>query len=195
MDSWFRGPEADPAATQCRILYVIGELVAGGAEQQLVYLLQEMDQPRYRAGLVVWNYKESDVNVAKVRSLGVPLWGYPVEAASYRKLYHFTRLAQSLSPEVVHSYSLYTNFAAFCAARMAGAAGIGSVQNEIDPADFISKRPIIGRLSASLPRVQMSNSHAAAERIMADRNGSYQDVSQSSRIRSTLQSSEAIRFR
>ncbi len=169
MDSWFRGPKADSAATDCRILFLIGELVAGGAEKQLVCLLQEMDRTRYRPGLVVWNYKESDVNVPEVRSLEVPLWGYPLEVSSYRKLSHLVRLSRILSPEVVHSYSNYTNFAAFCAARLAGAVGVGSVQNEIDPADFIEKRAVIGRLSASLPRVQMSNSHAAAERIMADR--------------------------
>jgi glycosyltransferase involved in cell wall biosynthesis len=152
---------------RCRILFLLGELVAGGQEQQLIYLLQEMDRQKYRPGLVVWNYEESDVNVPKVQALGVPIWGYPIEASSHQKLYYLMRLARSLSVEVVHSYGFYTNFAAYCAARAAGAIGLGSVQNEIDPPVFINKRPVIGRLSASLPRLQISNSHAAAKRIMA----------------------------
>jgi glycosyltransferase involved in cell wall biosynthesis len=169
MNSWFRTAEADPAATQCRILFLIGELVAGGAEQQLVYLLREMDRSRYRPALVVWNYEESDVNVPKIRSLRIPLWGYPIEASSSRKLYQLVLLARMLSPEVVHSYSFYANFAAFCAARAVGAVGVGSVRNELDAVHFIEERPIMGRLSRSLPRLQVSNSHAAAENIMANK--------------------------
>jgi len=152
---------------RCRILFLVGEMGAGGQEQQLIYLLQEMDRQKYCPGLVIWNYQGSDVNVPKVQALGVPLWGYPIEAPSHQKLYYFMRLARSLSVEVVHSYGFYTNFAAFCAARAAGAIGLGSVQNETDPTVFINKRPVIGRLSASLPRLQISNSHAAAKRIMA----------------------------
>ena len=167
MNSWFRGDNRDSRSTRCRILFLVGELVAGGQEQQLVYLLQEMDRQEYRPGLVVWNYRESDVNVRKVQNLGVPMWGYPVEASSRQKLYYLMRLARSLSVEVVHSYGFYTNFAAFCGARAAGAVGLGSVQNEVDAPIFIQKRPVIGRLSASLPRLQISNSHAAAKRIMA----------------------------
>jgi glycosyltransferase involved in cell wall biosynthesis len=169
LDLLYFGPKSDHGAEPCRILFLMGSLGGGGAERQLVYLLQAMDRPRHRPALVVWNYQESDVFVPKVRSLGIPFWGFPIEDSSYRKLYQFARLARRLSPEVVHSYSNYTNFAAFCAAHAAGSIGIGSVQNEIDPACFIKKRPIMGRLSASLPRLQMSNSHAAAERIMASR--------------------------
>ena len=168
LDKWFCGPNIDHGARPGRILFLIGCLGGGGEERQLVYLLQEMDRSRYRPALVVWNYEESDVNVPIVRSMGIPLWGFPINASSHHKLYQVVRLARMLSPEVVHSYSNYTNFAAYCAARAAGSIGIGSVQNEIDPASFIKKRPIMGRLSASLPRLQMSNSHAAANRIMSN---------------------------
>src|SRR5438034_3649265 len=101
------------ASMQCRILYIVGEMVAGGVEQQICYLLQAMDRSLYRPALVVWNHRESDVNVPKVRALGVPILGYPAEMSSHRKLYRLTRLARDLAPEVVHSYSFYTNFVAF----------------------------------------------------------------------------------
>jgi hypothetical protein len=164
MNSWFRGSDADSIPKRCHSLFVIGELEAGGAEQQLVYLLQEIGRVRYRPALAVRNYQESNVNVPKVRSLGIPPGGHPNGASSYRKLYQFMRLAQMLSPDVEHSYSNYTDFAPFCAARASGAIGIGSVQNEIDPADFIEKRPIVGRLSATLPRIQISDSRAVGGR-------------------------------
>jgi glycosyltransferase involved in cell wall biosynthesis len=62
----------------------------------------------------------------------------------------------------VHSYSFYTNFAAFLAARAAGCVGVGSVRGEVDLPNMLGKRPVVGRLSASLPRFQISNSYAAA---------------------------------
>src|SRR5215471_2762232 len=99
MNSWFRGDKRDSRSTRCRILFLVGELVAGGQEQQLIYLLQEIDRQKYRPGLVVWNYQESDVNLPKVQALGVPIWGYPIEASSRQKLYCFMRLARSLSVE------------------------------------------------------------------------------------------------
>jgi glycosyltransferase involved in cell wall biosynthesis len=156
--------------SQHRILFMIGELVAGGAEQQLCYLLQGMDRNRYRPALVVWNYLETDVNVPQVRALGVPIIGYPVGMSSHRKLYEFTQLTRRLAPEVVHSYSFYINFAASCAARAAAAIAIGSVRNELDMGHLLAKRPVIGRLCGYLPRRQISNSHTAAQQITGNGN-------------------------
>jgi glycosyltransferase involved in cell wall biosynthesis len=153
------------ASARPRILFLVGAMVAGGLEQQICYLLQGMDRKIYRPALVVWNYLESDVNIPPVRALDVPILGYSLATSSYRKLYEFMRLTRLLEPEVVHSYSFYTNFAASCAARAVGAVAIGSIRNELDLAILLKKRPITGWLSASLPRNQISNSHAAARQI------------------------------
>jgi glycosyltransferase involved in cell wall biosynthesis len=145
-------------------------MVAGGAEQQICYLMQGMDRSRYRPVLVVWNYLETDVNVQNVRALGVPIIGYPLGVPSHRKLYEFIQLTRRLAPEVVHSYSFYVNFAASCAARAAGAIAIGSVRNELDMPHMLDKRPVIGRLCACFPRRQISNSRMAAKQIMGNGN-------------------------
>src|SRR5438876_9627538 len=142
---------------QCRLLMLVGEMGAGGQEQQICCLLQGMDRQRYRPALVVWNYNELDVNLPKVRALNVPIWGYPVAMSSYRKLFAFGRLVRMLAPEVVHSYSFHTNFAAFWAARDAGAVAVGSLQCQLDLA-LRESGPLRGRLGASLPREQVCNS-------------------------------------
>lgn len=146
----------------CRILLIAGQLGGGGLEQQLCYLLQAMDHKVCRPGLVVWNYDESEVNVRKVRDLGVPIWGYPTSASSYWKMMKLIRLARRLKPQIIHSYGFFTNFAAYCAARASQAIPLGSVRGEID-LSLSETRPILGRLSAAFPPDQISNSNAAAK--------------------------------
>ena len=145
----------------CRLLYLIGELVQGGAEQQLCYLLQAMDRERYSPRVVVWNYREEDVNIPQIRTLGVPLHSFP-SIHSAAKLRVFRHMVRRLKPEVVHSYSFYTNFAAYWAARGIRAVAVGSVRG-----DFTMEKkeagPLLGHLSARWPRNQIYNSSSAAE--------------------------------
>src|SRR5437773_3714506 len=143
---------------------LVGKMRAGGQKQQICYLLQGMDRQRYRPALVVWNYNQSDVNLRKVRALKVPIWGYPVAMPAYRKLLGFVHRVRMLAPEVVHSYSFHTNFAAFWAARATGAIGVGSLRCQLDLA-LRDSGPIRGRLNASLPREQVCNSQTGAKQV------------------------------
>ena len=95
----------------CRILYLVGQLTPGGLERQLCYLLQAMDRERYRPAVAVWNFAEADVYVPRIRALDVPLYAFP-NMPSAAKLRAFRRLVRHLAPEVVHSYTFFTNFAA-----------------------------------------------------------------------------------
>jgi len=150
----------------CRILILIGEMGSGGAEQQMCYYLQAMDRERYQPHLVVWNYQESDVNVARVRAMGVPIRGYPIEQSSLQKLYRFASLVRTLKPEIVHCFSDYLNFAAFFGARAGGAIAVGAIRGEINLTELMESRPVFWRLSSSLPRHQISNSHSAKKAMV-----------------------------
>src|SRR6187200_3374566 len=85
--SGYTGAESLPRP--CRILFLVGQLVAGGLEQQLFYILKGMDRKRFQPALVVWNYRESDAHVAEIKALDVPIWGYPLAMSSYHKIYDF----------------------------------------------------------------------------------------------------------
>jgi glycosyltransferase involved in cell wall biosynthesis len=146
---------------KCRLLYLIGELVQGGAEQQLCYLLQAMDRERYRPTVVVWNYREEDVNVPQIRVLGIPLHSFPT-VHSAAKLRVFRHMVRHFKPEVVHSYSFYTNFAAYWATWGTRAVAVGSVRGDFT-LDKKESSPWLGRLSARWPRDQIYNSSSAAE--------------------------------
>ena len=121
-----------------------------------------MDRERYRPVVAVWNYRQDDVHVEPIRSLGVPLYWFPAGWSSAAKLRAFRRLVRQLEPEVVHASNFYVNFVGYFGAFGTGARAVGSIRN-----DFVFSKqecgPVVGRLSALWPRSQVSNSAAALE--------------------------------
>jgi len=146
----------------CRLLYLVGQLRAGGLERQLVYLLGGLVRQGHQPDVAVWNFCEEDAHVAAIRQLGVPLHAAPIGALRAVKLIWFRRLVKGLRPEVVHSYSFFTNFAAYFGGLRSDAVTVGSRRN-----DFTLERrnngPVLGLLNARWPRAQVCNSFVAAE--------------------------------
>ena len=148
---------------KCRILYLVGQLGAGGLERQLYFLLQGMDREHYQPAVAVWNFSEVDAYVPRVRALGVPLYSLPRPLLPSSKLRNFRRLVKELTPEVVHSYSFYTNIAAWWATLGTDSIAVGAVRSDFVD-DKASSGFFLGRLSARWPSKQIYNSFAAAER-------------------------------
>jgi glycosyltransferase involved in cell wall biosynthesis len=123
-----------------------------------------MDRERYRPAVAVWNYSDQDLHVPLIRALDVPLYSFPGNRAT--KLHAFRGLVRQLQPEVVHSWSFYTNFAAYWAAIATRAVSLGSVRS-----DFLwavkECGSVVGNLSARWPNIQICNSSSAAEHIHA----------------------------
>jgi glycosyltransferase involved in cell wall biosynthesis len=123
-----------------------------------------MDRERYQPTVAVWSGHENDTYVPQIRDLGVPLHLFPRTTSRYVKLAKFRRLIGRLAPQVVHSYSFYTNFAAWWATLGSTTIPIGSIRN-----DFLSERRdsgrVLGRLSARWPAAQICNSSAAEQGV------------------------------
>jgi glycosyltransferase involved in cell wall biosynthesis len=145
----------------CRLLYLIGQLRLGGAERQLCSLLAGMPRHRYQPAVVVWNSRE-DAYGAQLHAFGVPLHAFPPTLSGHAKLRAFRRIVRQMKPEVVHSYTFYTNFAAWWATLGTQTIAMGSVRG-----DFFRERKdtglVLGRLSACWPRSQIFNSVLAAQ--------------------------------
>lgn len=149
----------------CRILYVVGQLgPGGGLERQLWFLLKNMDRSRIQPQVVVWSFCEGHTYVPKIRSLGVQLHFFSNNLSAAAKLKAFRRLVWELKPEVVHSYSFYTNFAAWWATLNTKRIGVGSIRNNF-VTDIHGAGRILGRLSARWPVAQICNSSAAVKMV------------------------------
>jgi glycosyltransferase involved in cell wall biosynthesis len=146
---------------KCRLLYLVGQLAMGGSERQLYYLLKSMDREQYNPVVVVFNYNDADPYGNRIRGLGVPLYFWPNTRSSLFKLRDFRKIVIQLRPEVVHSYSFFTNFVVWWATLGSQSIPIGSIRK-----DFISERiQIKGRINARWPRNQICNSLAAQKTV------------------------------
>ncbi len=148
----------------CRIAFIVGQLGVGGLERQLYYLVRHLASGEYRPAVIVWNFSPDDFYVPKIQSLGVPVYGLPEGFSRAQKLQRIRSLLRKMGAEVVHSYSFFTNFAAFWAALGRNVVPIGSVRSNFT----FDKREaglILGPLSARVPRYQIINSYTAAENV------------------------------
>jgi len=151
-----------------RILYVVGQLRAGGLERQLYFLLQAMDRTRLQPEVVAWNFRKGDLYAPKLQALGVKVHAFDQARSGADKTRALRRLVLQRRPEVVHSYSFYTNFAAWAATLGTSSIPIGAVQS-----DFVKDKewagPWLGRLSARYPQGQICNSFNAAANVRDSR--------------------------
>ena len=146
----------------CRLLYLIGQLRAGGSERQLYHLLQAMNRDRYKPAVAVWNYHAEQPYVSHVRALGIPLHPLPYGSPGRIGLRALRRLIRRIKPEVIHSSSSYTRFAAWWGALGSQAVAVGALRSDFIEALKDNGR-WLGRLSARWPRAQIFNNLAAAD--------------------------------
>jgi glycosyltransferase involved in cell wall biosynthesis len=109
--------------------------------------------------VVAWNYDRKDVYAREIQDLGIPL--YPIsDAPRYQKVRELRYLVKALEPEVLHSYSFYTNFPAWWCTRRSKTIPLGSIRGNF-LADRQKSGKIIGSLSARWPSDQICNSYFA----------------------------------
>jgi glycosyltransferase involved in cell wall biosynthesis len=153
---------------ECRLLYVVGQLGLGGLERQLFCLIKSMDRRRYKPGVVVWGNSPNDDYVREFRALEVPVILLGSEPTRLAKLKALRNVVSNVRPEVIHSYSFYTNICAWLVTHGTAAVSIGAIQS-----DFVSERrdagKILGRLSARWPSAQIVNSFTAAQNAKHDK--------------------------
>jgi glycosyltransferase involved in cell wall biosynthesis len=147
---------------RCRLLYVVGQLGYGGLERQLCYLLEGMDRSQYRPAVVAWTSSDAEAYVARIRALDVPLLAFTTMPSRAAKLAALRRLVRLSEPEIVHSYTFFTNFAAYWAVRGTRSRALGSIRCDFAH-EMTTTGPCLSRLSARWPSDQICNSSLGAE--------------------------------
>ena len=97
-----------------------------------------------------------------IRNLDIPLHFFPSSFNSAKKMLAFRQLVSELKPEVIHSYSFYTNIAAWWAALGRRIVAVGGMRS-----NFINDKrscgSLLGSLCARWPQQQIFNNFAAVE--------------------------------
>lgn len=156
------------SSVTARILYLVGQLGPGGMESQLYHLLKSADRERLKPAVAVWNYRRNDTYVSRLGALGINLYGFEGIRLRAKKLLALRCLVRRLSVEIIHSYSFYTNIAAYLSVLRTNTIAVGSVRSDFD-FDRKASGPLLGRLSSRWPRNQIFNSRTALENATRSR--------------------------
>jgi glycosyltransferase involved in cell wall biosynthesis len=156
-------------ARKLRVMYVVGNFVAGGAERHLLEMWRRIDRERF------------DVEIACIRAEGLFLpdvmaLGWPVrDLAIGRRIYGPSGLRGLLRlvhhvlrfrPQVIHGYLFGPNLLAALAGRLAGVPAVVIAKRNIDA--FETPRQIaVQRFAARLATHVTSVSEAVAETVVA----------------------------
>jgi glycosyltransferase involved in cell wall biosynthesis len=169
-----------------RIVFLIGSLHRGGAEQQLTLLVRGLDHSRFHC-TVVTIYEGGQLaqeleNIENVEVLSVKKRG---RSDSVAALWRLLRLTNGLAPDIVHGYLDSTNVLAILAGKLSGARVVWGVRSssvqsaQLDRATRIYRR--LGSILSSYTDLIIANSMAgrayfvrlgyAANRILVIPNG------------------------
>lgn len=156
-------------SARIRVLCVVGNFVAGGAERHLIELWKRIDRERFE--VVIACFRREGAFLAEAESLGWPVH----ELAVGRRIYDATGLAGfarlvhlvcDLRPQVIHGYLFGPNLFAALAGRLMGVPAVVVAKRNVDA--FETRRQImVQRLAHQLATHVTAVSEAVADSVVA----------------------------
>ena len=118
-----------------RILFVVGNFVAGGAERHLLELWSRLDRSRFEVAIAC--FEAAGQFAADVRGLGWPVHDLGVGRRMYgprgvRGFLRLLHLALELRPDVIHGYLQGPNLFAALAGRLARVPAVVVAKRNVD---------------------------------------------------------------
>lgn len=90
-----------------KILHMIGQMERGGAERQLLFLAQSLQERGWQQAVVT--FKPGDVWDERLIATGIPLLGVPRHQNKLWRLWQLSVVLRRECPTVLHSWSNHTN--------------------------------------------------------------------------------------
>jgi glycosyltransferase involved in cell wall biosynthesis len=152
-----------------RILYVVGNFVAGGAERHLIELWKRIDRERFE--VVVACFRREGAFLAEAESLGWPVRELAVGrriygAAGFAGFARLVHLVRDVRPQVIHGYLFGPNLYAALAGRLAGVPAVVVAKRNLDA--FETRRQVLAqRLAHRLATQVTAVSEAVADSVVA----------------------------
>ncbi len=152
-----------------RVLYVVGNFVAGGAERHLIELWKRIDRERFE--VVIACFRREGAFLAEAEALGWPVRDLAVgrriyDAGGLAGLARLVHLVCDLRPQVIHGYLFGPNLYAALAGRLAGVPVVAVAKRNVDA--FETPRQVMAqRLAHRLATHVTAVSEAVAESVVA----------------------------
>jgi len=156
-------------STRLRVLFVVGNFVAGGAERHLIELWRRLDRARFEVAIAC--FRREGAFLAEAESLGWPVHELRVGRRIYgvsgaAGLLRLLGIVRRFRPQVVHGYLFGPNLFAALAGRLAGVPAVVVAKRNVDA--FETPRQVRAqRLAHRLATHVTAVSEAVADSAMA----------------------------
>lgn len=111
------------------IAIIAGQLVIGGAEQQLYYWLANLDRTRYFPIVITLHPNYNDYWEQPIEALGIPLRRIPQSSNRLWRLWQIIKILKPHRPAVIHGWHLFASVYAGLAGKLLRTRSIGGVRN------------------------------------------------------------------
>src|SRR5687767_9286392 len=91
------------------IVFIVGQLAVGGAEQQLYYLISGLDRSRFEPAVITLGARDGEYWEKPIRDLNVPLWRVPRNSGRAERTFRIAALVHRVNPRIVHGWDFHTN--------------------------------------------------------------------------------------
>jgi glycosyltransferase involved in cell wall biosynthesis len=157
------------ARARLRVLFVVGNFVAGGAERHLLELWRRIDRSRFEVEIAC--FRNEGQFAGEVAALGWPVRVLGVgrrvyDASGARGLLRLLHLVLSFRPDVIHGYLFGPNLFAVLAGRCAGVRVIAVAKRNIDAFET-PRQARVQRFTHRLATHVTAVSEAVAETVVA----------------------------
>jgi glycosyltransferase involved in cell wall biosynthesis len=146
-----------------RVCFVAGTLGQGGAERQLFYMLQALQEAG--ACAKVLSLSQGEFWESPIRGLGIEVSYVGGSSSRLKRLIKIGREVRRFKPHIVQAQHFYVNLYAAVAARLSGCRDIGAIRSNVISEQAGIGGPL-GRASLRLPRMLASNSRAAVRNLV-----------------------------
>lgn len=110
------------------IAIIAGQLVVGGAEQQLYLWLSHLDRTRFQPIVLTLHPDQGDYWETQIELLNIPLLRIPHRRSQLIRLLDIVNVLRSHQPQLIHGWHLFAGPYASVAAKLLGAKSLGAVR-------------------------------------------------------------------
>lgn len=143
-----------------KVGFIVGTLGRGGAERQLIYMLQALKN--YGVACRVLCLTRGEPFEKDIRSMNIKIeWVGRSKSRGLRLLSIINNLRKD-PVDIIQSSHFYTNIYAGLAGKVLNTPNIGAIRNDLD--SEIGSHKILGHWQVSLPDFLITNSKAAYEK-------------------------------